>query len=63
MKNTCKTISYTKTRKRLLINTGVSVLLGESLMIAPFMPLWNSLIDGFGNHNPSKGRYTGIRPR
>lgn len=37
--------------------------LGESLLIARFSPVWNSLIDGFGNHDPGKGRYNGMRPR
>ena len=25
--------------------------------------LWNSLVDGFGNHDPGAGRYKGLRPR
>ncbi len=37
--------------------------LGESLLIARFSPLWNTLIDGFGNHDPGKGRHAGLRPR
>jgi hypothetical protein len=37
--------------------------LGEALVIAKFSPLWNNLIDGFGNHDPGKGRYAGLRPR
>jgi hypothetical protein len=31
--------------------------LGESLLIEMFSPVWNRLIDGFGNHDPGKGRY------
>ena len=34
-----------------------SASLGESLLIAKFAPIWNKLIDGFGNHDPDKGRY------
>ncbi len=30
---------------------------GESLLISMFSPLWNQLLDGFGNHDPGKGRY------
>jgi hypothetical protein len=32
-------------------------------MIAKFSPLWNSLLDGFGNHDPGRGRHQGLRPR
>jgi hypothetical protein len=31
--------------------------LGESLLIEGFAPLWNRVLDGFGNHDPGKGRY------
>jgi hypothetical protein len=31
--------------------------LGESLLIDRFRPLWNVLVDGFGNHAPGAGRY------
>lgn len=37
--------------------------LAEAMLIARFAPLWNRLIDGFGNHDPGQGRYTGMRPR
>mgnify|MGYP001610410975 FL=1 len=37
--------------------------LGESLLIAKFSPIWNNIVDGFGNHDPGKGRYEGTRPR
>ena len=37
--------------------------LGESLLIAKFSPVWNILIDGFGNHDPGSGRYKGLKPR
>ena len=48
---------------RYLIVDEIWIPLGESLMIAKFSPLWNSLVDGFGNHDPGKGRYAGLRPR
>jgi hypothetical protein len=48
---------------RYLIVDEIWIPLGESLMITKFGPLWNSLIDGFGNHDPGKGRYAGLRPR
>lgn len=48
---------------RYLIVDDIWIPLGESLLIAKFDPLWNKLIDGFGNHNPGKGRHAGLRPR
>lgn len=47
---------------RYLIVDDIWIALGESLLIAKFLPIWNSLIDGFGNHDPG-GRYKGARPR
>ncbi|MGF1492008.1 MAG: Eco29kI family restriction endonuclease [Microcoleaceae cyanobacterium] len=29
----------------------------EATLIRQYQPLWNTLIDGFGNHDPGKGRY------
>jgi hypothetical protein len=29
----------------------------EAVLIRKYQPLWNTLIDGFGNHDPGKGRY------
>jgi Eco29kI restriction endonuclease len=48
---------------RYLVVEDIWIPLGESLLIAKFAPLWNVLIDGFGNHDPGKGRYNGLRPR
>lgn len=48
---------------RFLIVDDIWIPLGESLLIAKFAPIWNTLIDGFGNHDPGKGRYNGMRPR
>jgi len=48
---------------RVLVVDDIWIPLGESLIISRFTPLWNSLIDGFGNHNPGKGRHAGMRPR
>jgi hypothetical protein len=31
--------------------------LGESMLIEMFSPVWNKVLDGFGNHDPGKGRY------
>lgn len=48
---------------RYLIVDDIWIPLGEFLLIAKFNPLWNKLIDGFGNHDPGKGRHAGLRPR
>ncbi|MFJ3047283.1 Eco29kI family restriction endonuclease [Herbaspirillum chlorophenolicum] len=48
---------------RFLVVDDIWIPLGESLLIAKFAPVWNALIDGFGNHDPGKGRYNGLRPK
>jgi len=48
---------------RFLTVDDIWIPLGESLLIAKFSPLWNMTIDGFGNHDPGKGRYNGLVPR
>ncbi len=48
---------------RALIVDDIWIPLGEALLIANFSPVWNTLIDGFGNHDPGKGRYNGTIPK
>jgi hypothetical protein len=48
---------------RFLVVEDIWIPLGESLLIAKFTPVWNRMIDGFGNHDPGAGRYAGMRPR
>jgi hypothetical protein len=48
---------------RYLVVDDIWIPLGEALLIAKFSPLWNNFVDGFGNHDPGKGRYEGMRPR
>lgn len=48
---------------RYLVVEEIFVALGEALLISKFAPVWNKIIDGFGNHNPGKGRHAGMRPR
>jgi hypothetical protein len=47
---------------RYLAVDDIWIPLGESLLITTFAPLWNLVIDGFGNHDPGAGRYSGLAP-
>lgn len=42
---------------RFLVVDDIWIPLAESLLIEMFRPLWNRVVDGFGNHDPGKGRY------
>lgn len=44
-------------RCRYLTVDDIWIPLGESLLIEMFSPLWNKVLDGFGNNDPGKGRY------
>lgn len=47
---------------RSLVVDDIWIPLGETLLIQRFQPLWNHVVDGFGNHDPGTGRYGGMRP-
>ena len=42
---------------RYLVVDDIWIPLGEALLIQMFDPIWNKVIDGFGNHDPGRGRY------
>jgi hypothetical protein len=42
---------------RYLVVNDIWIPLGESLLIEKFSPVWNKILDGFGNHDPGRGRY------
>lgn len=42
---------------RYLVVDDIWIPLAESLLIEMFSPLWNLVIDGFGNHDPGSGRH------
>lgn len=44
-------------RCRYLVVDDIWIPLGEALLISMFSPLWNQRLDGFGYHDPGKGRY------
>lgn len=48
---------------RWLILDQIWIPLGESVLIDWFRPLWNQHIDGFGNHDPGRGRHNGKKSR
>jgi hypothetical protein len=47
---------------RWLVVDDIWIPLGELLLINKFSLVWNQALDGFGNHDPGKGRYGGQRP-
>lgn len=47
---------------RSLIVDDIWISLGETLVIQRYQPLWNQVVDGFGNHDPGGGRYSGMCP-
>lgn len=47
---------------RYLTVDDIWIPLGETLLIQRYEPLWNQAVEGFGNHNPGKGRHQGKRP-
>jgi hypothetical protein len=48
---------------RFLVVHDLWIPLAERLLIARCAPVWNTLVDGFGNHDPGSGRCNGVRSR
>ena len=48
---------------RYLVVDETWIALGEAMLISKYAPVWNACVDGFGNHNPGKGRGKGARPK
>lgn len=55
--NEAKNLNLEDFACRFLIVDDIWIPLGESLLIEMFRPLWNVVVDGFGNHDPGGGRY------
>ena len=58
-----KNLSLDDFHIRALVLAYVWVPMAEASAISMYRPLWNTLIDGFGNHDPGKGRYNQMRSR
>ncbi|MDX2285089.1 MAG: Eco29kI family restriction endonuclease [Bacteroidia bacterium] len=41
---------------RYLAVDDIWIPLAESMLISKYRPIWNNLLDGFGNHDPGQGR-------
>ena len=50
-------------RCRYLVVVPVWIDLAERSLLEHFRPVWNTVIDGFGNHDPGRGRRAMRRPR
>lgn len=48
---------------RYLVVDDIWIPLAESLLIETYKPVWNRVLDGFGNHDPGKGRHNGKMPQ
>jgi hypothetical protein len=48
---------------RFLVVDDIWIPLAESMLIERFKPVWNRVLDGFGNHDPGKGRHQGMMPQ
>jgi hypothetical protein len=46
---------------RWLVVEDIWIALGESAMIRRYKPVWNAVLDGFGNNAPGAGRAEGVR--
>jgi predicted metal-binding protein len=68
LKEHSNSVSYAKNLKledffcRYLVMEEVWISLVETLLITIWKPIWNTVVEGFGNHVPGKGRYQGARP-
>lgn len=56
-------LNITDFHARWLVMEDIWIPLGESAMIRRHTPVWNALLDGFGNHDPGKGRINGVRSK
>jgi len=48
---------------RFLVVDDIWIPLAESMLIERYKPVWNRVLDGFGNHDPGKGRHQSMMPQ
>jgi hypothetical protein len=48
-------------RFRSMVVDDIWIPLGENMLIEQFQPIWNRVIDGFGNNDPGMGRLRQVR--
>lgn len=61
--NEAENLDLTDFRCRHLTVVPVWITLAERFLIDHFKPVWNTVIDGFGNNAPGRGRSDSKRPR
>jgi hypothetical protein len=44
---------------RYLVVTPLWITMAERFLLEHYQPIWNVILDGFGNHDPGSGRYKG----
>lgn len=57
-----KNLDLAEFQARYLVVVPVWITLAERFLIDHFQPVWNTVIDGFGNHDPGSGRRNMRRP-
>ncbi|MBO9325413.1 MAG: Eco29kI family restriction endonuclease [Roseiflexus sp.] len=50
-------LNLTDFRCRYLVVDDIWIPLAETLLIEMYQPVWNTIVSGFGNHVPGKGRH------
>jgi hypothetical protein len=58
-----RNLSLADFRCRYLVVVPVWIGLAERFLIEHYQPIWNTTVDGFGNHDPGSGRKNMKRPR
>lgn len=61
--NAASNLNLHEFRCRWLVLDPVWIGLTEQVLIAQYQPVWNLVVDGFGNHNPGGGRRLQRRSR
>lgn len=54
-----KTLRIEDFRCRYLVVRPLWITMAERFLIEHYKPVWNVVLDGFGNHDPGSGRYQG----